>query len=290
MNVGIFSILPDAQADPAIVAKHAEDLGFVSYWVPDHIILPVTYSLGYPGNPGDGPDPDYLWQMPDPMIALMRAATATTKLEVGTAVLLVPERNPLHLAKEIASLDSYSNGRFQFGIGAGWNKEEGEICGGDFEHRGSQVREAIEVMKTCWVDDESEHHGKYYDYPPVKCYPTPAQSPYPPIYLPSIMFGDAWAKRVFRRIVRWADGWLPVVANVDQAVDGIRQLNEIAAEEGVEGKHFRVRVLGAEGQWRTRKEMDQFEDTGVEEVSIWLTSRDADGMRKEMDELAAELI
>ena len=191
MNVGIFSILPDAQADPAIVAKHAEDLGFVSYWVPDHIILPVTYSLGYPGNPGDGPDPDYLWQMPDPMIALMRAATATTKLEVGTAVLLVPERNPLHLAKEIASLDSYSNGRFQFGIGAGWNKEECEIFGGDFEHRWSQVREAIEVMKTCWVDDESEHHGKYYDYPPVKCYPKPAQSPYPPIYLPSIMFGDA---------------------------------------------------------------------------------------------------
>ena len=138
MKVGVFSILPDAAADPAVVAAHAEALGFASYWVPDHVILPVRYSTPYPGNLDGGPDPDYLWQMPDPMIALMRAATATRTIEVGTGVLLVPERHPLHLAKEIASLDAYSGGRFHFGIGAGWNKEECEILGGDFEHRWSQ--------------------------------------------------------------------------------------------------------------------------------------------------------
>ena len=91
MKVGVFSILPDAAADPAIVAKHAEDLGFASYWVPDHIILPVKCSTPYPGNPKPGtPDPDYLWQMPDPLIALMRAATATTTLEVGTGCCWCP--------------------------------------------------------------------------------------------------------------------------------------------------------------------------------------------------------
>ena len=115
MKVGVFSILPDAAADPAVVAAHAEALGFASYWVPDHVILPVRYSTPYPGNLDGGPDPDYLWQMPDPMIALMRAATATRTIEVGTGVLLVPERHPLHLAKEIASLDAYSGGRFHFG-------------------------------------------------------------------------------------------------------------------------------------------------------------------------------
>lgn len=101
--------------------------------------------------------------MPDPLIALMRAATATTPIDIGTAVLLVPERNPLHLAREIASLDNYSGGRFQFGIGAGWDKEQADLLGCDFEHRWSQVREAIEVMKTCWTENPSEFHGKYYD-------------------------------------------------------------------------------------------------------------------------------
>lgn len=287
MKVGIFSIQPDAAADPAEVAAHAEALGFASYWVPDHIVLPVNYSTPYPGNPGDGPDPDYLWQMPDPLIALMRAATATKTIEVGTAVLLVPERNPLHLAKEIASLDSFSQGRFHFGIGAGWNKEECELFGGDFEHRWSQVREAIEVMKTCWVDTHSEHHGKYYDYPAVKCFPKPAQSPYPPIYLPSIMFDGQWARRVFRRIVKWGDGWLPVVKSVDQVVDGMTQLNEIADELGAADKHFRVTVLGAEGQWRQREDVQAFMDVGVEQLVLWLKERDSDNIKRELDTLAA---
>ena len=290
MKIGIFSILPDGLADPAIVARHAEDLGFSSYWVPDHIVLPVNYSTPYPGNTGDGPDPDYLWQTPDPLIALMRAATATSRIEIGTAVLLVPERNPLHLAKEVASLDHFSGGRFHFGIGAGWNKEECEMFGGDFPHRWSQVREAIEVTKACWTQDNSEHHGKYYDYPPLKCYPKPAQRPYPPIYLPSIMFGDEWAKRVFRRIVRWADGWLPVVSSGDQVVDGMAQLRAIAEEEGVGDKTFRVTVLGGEGQWRTRREIDAFAATGVEQVTMWLLERDVDGIRRELDTLAAELL
>ena len=291
MKVGVFCIQPDADADPAIVARHAEDRGFSSYWVPDHIILPVTSSTKYPGNPTDGPDPDYLWQMPDPLIACMRAATATTKLEIGTAVLLVPERHPLHLAKEIASLDSFSEGRFHFGIGAGWNKEECEIFGGDFEHRWSQVREAIEVMKTCWIDEQSEFQGRYYDFPPVKCFPKPKQKPHPPIYLPSIMFDDnGWVKNVFRRIVRWGDGWLPVVREAAQITDGLDMLKQIADEEGVSGKEFRVNVLGAEGQWRTAKEMDALSNTGAEQVTIWLKEKSVDAIRGELDVLADELL
>jgi len=290
MKIGVFSILPDVGADPAIVAKHAEDLGFSSYWVPDHIVLPVKYSTPYPGNPGGGADPDYLWKMPDPMIACMRAATATTTLEVGTAVLLVPERNPLHLAKEIASLDSFSGGRFHFGNGAGWNKEECDLFGGDFDHRWTQVREAIEVMKACWIDEESEYHGKYYDYPPVRCFPKPEQRPHPPIYLPSIMFGDDWAKRVFNRIVRYGDGWLPIAENVAQIVDGMNQIKEIAAAAGKEDKHVRVNVLGAEGQWRKRKDIDAFRETGVEQVTVWLNAPDAGGIRSELDQLARDLL
>ncbi len=121
----------------------------------------MKYETRYPGNPGDGPDPAYLWRMSDPLIAWMRAATATTNLEIGTAVFLVGERKPLHLAKQVASLDSFSNGRFHFGIGAGWKREEYDILWVDFDHRWDQVREAVAVMPTCWIDDESEYHGKY---------------------------------------------------------------------------------------------------------------------------------
>lgn len=290
MKIGVFSILPDAAADPAVVARHAEGLGFASYWVPDHIALPVHYSTPYPGNPGDGPDPDYLWQMPDPLIALMRAATATTTLEVGTAVLLVPERHPLHLAKEVASLDAYSGGRFHFGIGAGWNREESLMLGVDFDHRWSQVKEAIAAMKACWVEDIAEHHGHYYDFPALRCYPKPAQRPHPPIYLGSIMFDEQWAKRVFRRIVDWGDGWLPVIRDVQQLIDGRNQLATLAAERGRDPTELRITVLGAAQQWRRRQHIEQLAAAGAEHVTIWLLARDADGMRRELDELAAELL
>jgi len=289
MKIGIFSILPDVAADPAIVAKHAEDLGFASYWVPDHIILPVTYSTPYPGNPGTGPDPDYLWQMPDPMIALMRAATATSTIEVGTGVLLVPERHPLHLAKEIASVDAYSNGRFHFGIGAGWNKEESEILGGDFEHRWSQVKEAIAVMKACWTQDVAEHQGRYYQFPPVRCYPKPVQQPHPPVYLGGIMFGDEWAKRVFKRIVEWGDGWLPVIRAVSQLTAGIDQLQRLCVEAGRDPASIRITVFGADGQWRKRAQMETLFAAGAGHVTVWLQGRTADDMRHELDALAREL-
>ncbi|MFT4561981.1 MAG: putative F420-dependent oxidoreductase [Gammaproteobacteria bacterium] len=290
MRIGIFCIQPDANADPAIVAKHAEDLGFTSYWVPDHIVLPVTTTTSYPGNPGGGPDPDYLWQMPDPMIALMRAATATKTIEVGTGVLLVPERHPLHLAKEIASLDHYSGGRFKFGIGAGWNKEESEMLGGDFEHRWTQVREAIEAMKVCWTEHESEHHGKYYDFPPVLCYPKPTQKPHPPIFLGGIMFDGQWAKRVFHRIVKWGDGWCPVVASVDQIIDGREQIRIIAEEAGRDASSIEIRVFGGQNQWRTRAGRDALAEADVTDYSVWIDAPDTDNICRELDALAKELL
>jgi probable F420-dependent oxidoreductase len=290
MKIGVFSVLPDAAADPAIVAKHAENLGFTSYWVPDHIILPLNYSTPYPGNPGTGPDPDYLWQMPDPLIALARAAAVTTQLEVGTGVLLVPERHPLHLAKEIASLDAHSGGRFHFGIGAGWNKEESEILGGDFEHRWSQVKEAIAIMKRCWTEDAPEHHGRYYDFPPVRCYPKPTQRPHPPVYLGSIMLGDQWARRVFKRIVEWGDGWLPVIREVRQLIDGRDQLHALCAEAGRDPSSVRITVFGAWDQWRNRREVDELVAAGAEQVTIWLLGRGSDELRRDLDGLAKELL
>lgn len=290
MKIGLFSICPDIDVDPAIVAKHAEDVGFHSYWVADHPTFPVHYETAYPGRPADGIDPDYLWKMPEPLIALMRAATATETIQLGTAILLIAERHPLHLAKEIASLDCFCKGRFHFGIGAGWCREEAEILGVDFDHRWGQARECVEIIKSCWTEDATEYRGKYYDFPAVKCYPKPSSLPHPPIYLPSIMVGGEWSERVFNRIVKWGDGWLPVAMDIKQVVGGMRQMQEIAAAAGKTEKKINVNVLGALGQWRTRQDIDAFVAAGVDQVTIWMESTDVDSARSELDTLAKEII
>jgi alkanesulfonate monooxygenase SsuD/methylene tetrahydromethanopterin reductase-like flavin-dependent oxidoreductase (luciferase family) len=144
--------------------------------------MPVQSAARFPGSP-DGVIPAaYSWFV-DPFVALARASAVTTRLKLGTGITLVPERNPLLLAKEIATLDYYSGGRFLFGVGTGWHKEETEIMGGTFAHRWSQTREAIEAMKQLWTNEAAEHHGTYYDFPLVRSFPRPIQQPHPPIYL-----------------------------------------------------------------------------------------------------------
>ena len=140
----------------------------------------------------------------DPFLALARASAVTKTLKLGTGICLVPEHNPLLLAKEIATLDHLSGGRFLFGIGAGWLQEETEIMGGDFAHRWSQTREAMLVMKELWTKEEAEYHGTFYNFPPVRSFPKPAQPPHPPIFL------GGSASNVFQAgggLGRWLDAY-----------------------------------------------------------------------------------
>jgi alkanesulfonate monooxygenase SsuD/methylene tetrahydromethanopterin reductase-like flavin-dependent oxidoreductase (luciferase family) len=152
-------VTPYSTADPAIVASHAEKLGFESYWVGDHTIVPVESSIPYPGTKHDGREPYYVSQLPDPLIALARAGATTSRIKLGTGICLVPERNPILTAKQVATLDDACGGRFLFGIGAGWNREESTILGGDFDHRWSQVKDYIAAMKVLWREEISEYHS-----------------------------------------------------------------------------------------------------------------------------------
>jgi probable F420-dependent oxidoreductase len=265
MKIGVFSILPNMAADPAVVAKHAEQLGFDSYWVPDHTILPVTYSDQYPGVRAGEPGPDYLWQMPDPLIALTRAAAVTSTILLGTGIILVPERNPLLAAKMVASLDSFSGGRFLMGIGAGWNREECTILGGDFDHRWGQTKDYILAMKQLWTQVESEYHGKYVDFPLVRCFPKPAQRPHPPILL-----GGFTAERVYQRIAEWGDGWLPVLESVDQFRQGVERLKRAADAVDRDYGELTKTVFGIKGQWEAPEDIRALEAAGADRVVMWL--------------------
>ena len=236
MNIGTSVPLPAYTIDPAFMAKKAEDLGFESIWYAEHAAVPVHSDSPFPATGGEIP-----WtysHFTDPYIALARASGVTTKIKLGTGITLVPERNPLLLAKEIATLDRYSGGRFLFGIGTGWLKEETEMMGGDFEHRWTQTREAIEVMKELWTKEEAEFHGRYFDFPLVRSYPKPAQKPYPPIIL------GGMAKNVLRRIVTHADGWLPNRVTPTEVEESRKKLDAMAAEAGRDPKSITISVYG----------------------------------------------
>ena len=236
MNIGTSVPLPAYTIDPAFMAKKAEDLGFESIWYAEHAAVPVHSDSPFPATGGEIP-----WtysHFTDPYIALARASGATSKILLGTGITLVPERNPILLAKEIASLDRFSGGRFLFGIGTGWLKEETEMMGGDFEHRWTQTREAIEVMKELWTKEEAEYHGRYFDFPLVRSYPKPAQKPYPPIIL------GGMAKNVLRRVVTHADGWLPNRVTPTEVEESRKKLDAMAAEAGRDPKSITISVYG----------------------------------------------
>ena len=236
MSVGVSTPLPAYTVDPAFMARKAEELGFESLWYAEHPAVPVQSDSPFPATGGEIP-----WtysHFTDPYIALARASGATSTIKLGTGITLVPERNPLLLAKEIATLDRFSGGRFLFGIGTGWLREETEIFGGDFEHRWTQTREALEVMKELWTKDEAEYHGKYYNFPPVKSYPKPAQKPHPPIIV------GGMARNVLRRIVSHADGWLPNRITPAELEDSRKRLDAMAEEVGRDPKSITISVYG----------------------------------------------
>lgn len=235
MNVGTSVPLPAYTIDPAFMARKAEEVGFESIWYAEHPVLPVHSESQFPSG---GPIPETYAHFADPYIALARASGVTSTIKLATGITLVPERNPLLLAKEIATLDRFSNGRFLFGIGAGWNREETEILGGDFDHRWTQVRESVAVMKELWTKDEAEYHGRYYDFPLVKCNPKPVQKPHPPIIL------GGMAKNALRRVVAWGDGWMPNRTTPAELEKSRAILDTLAAEIGRDPASLTITVYG----------------------------------------------
>ena len=258
MRIGITLPVPGYITDPAFMARKAEELGFESIWCAEHPIMPVHSGSRVPSSSQEG-IPERFSHYVDPFISLALASAATSTIKLGTSIVLVPERNPLLLAKEISTLDLFSGGRFLFGIGAGWNREEMEIMGGDFDHRWTQTREAVLVMKELWTKDEAEYHGRYYDFPPVRCNPKPVQKPHPPVIL------GGGAKNVLKRTVAWGDGWLPNRATPAQIEESRATLDRLAAEAGRDPASITISVYG---QPADRDLIKAFHDAGAYRVVL----------------------
>ena len=237
MNVGISVPLPAYLVDVGAMARKAEELGFESFWCAEHPFIPVQSQSRFPGSE-DGVIPETYSHFIDPFVALARASGTTSRIKLGTGIVLVPERHPLLLAKEISTLDLFSGGRFLFGIGTGWLREETQIMGGDFDHRWTQARESILAMKELWTKPAAEFHGKYYNFPLVRSYPKPVQKPHPPVLL------GGGAKNVLQRIVAWGDGWLPNRVTPDQLRESRATLDRLAKDAGRDPSAISITVHG----------------------------------------------
>src|ERR671936_1276605 len=178
MRFGVAMFPTDYSMEPAELARMAEERGFESLFFPEHTHIPASRRTPYP--PG-GELPDEYSHTLDPFVALTAAAAATERLRIGTGICLVVERDPIVTAKEVASLDRLSGGRFLFGVGAGWNREEMANHGTDPRRRHELMRERVEAMKAIWTEDEASYHGRYVDFDRIWAWPKPLQRPHPPV-------------------------------------------------------------------------------------------------------------
>ncbi len=235
MDYGLVQFSTDEAIHPAELARAAEERGFESLLFPEHTHIPVSRRSPWPG----GPDlPREYQRTNDVFVALAMAAAVTTRLRIGTGVCLVVERDPITLAKEVATLDSLCGGRMIFGIGGGWNAEEMEDHGTNFKRRWSILRERVEAMKAIWAQDEASYHGEHVSFDALWSWPKPVSKPHPPILLGS---GSARGRQ---RVVEYCDGWMPI-AGRDDIDAGIHDLWSRADAAGRPRESLSVTIYGA---------------------------------------------
>jgi probable F420-dependent oxidoreductase len=236
MHTGIAIFDTDYSIPIDELAREAEQRGFESLWVPEHTHIPTSRRSPFAG----GELPEQYKHTLDPFVSLTAAAMVTTRLKVGTGICLVIERDTITTAKNVASVDHVSKGRFLFGVGGGWNREEMEHHGTDFPTRFKRLEEQIRAMKAIWTKDVAEYHGKYVNFDPIWTWPKPIQKPHPPV-----VFGGE-TPYTLQRVVDIGDGWFPRGrAGAEVVLKGMADLKARAAKAGRDMKTISVSVFAA---------------------------------------------
>jgi probable F420-dependent oxidoreductase len=219
---GVAFFPTDYSIQPIPLARALEERNLDSLYVTEHTHIPASRKTPWPG----GADlPQEYWHTHDPFVALAAAAAVTEKLRLGTGICLVVERDPIQLAKEIASLDMISNGRVIVGVGAGWNREEMENHGVRFDKRWAIVREKVLAMQAIWTQDEPEFHGEFVDFEPLWSWPKPVQPGGPKVLV------GAQSRFTWNRVAEWGDGWMPIGLR-GGLEEGMKSVNEACEKAG----------------------------------------------------------
>ncbi len=263
MQFGVSIFPTDYSMPPADLGKAVEDRGFESLWVAEHSHIPLSRTSPWPGG---SELPKMYFDAADPFVTLSFAAAATTALKIATGICLVVQRDPIQTAKEVASLDLYSGGRFLFGIGAGWNAEEMADHGTDFDRRFKVMRERIEAMKSIWADTKPEYHGEFVDFDPMMAWPKPTQQPHPPIHVGGSLPGAA------RRAARYGNGFIPIGGRGGSILDHLDEFRQICDEEGRDPVEIEITEYNASAE---TDHLERMRDGGIARAVFALPSAPA---------------
>jgi probable F420-dependent oxidoreductase len=273
MDLGLVTFPTAYTIAPDRLGRLAEEREFESLFVCEHTHIPASRQTPYPAG---GELPREYSHTYDPFVALTAIAAVTERIKVGTGICLVVERDPIVTAKEVASLDRISDGRFLFGVGAGWNHEEMRNHGTDPSRRFSLLRERVEAMKAIWTEDAAEYHGEHVDFDPLWSWPKPVQQPHPPILVGGL------GEKVLDRVVAYGDQWFPIqVGRPEWLGERIVELQSRAAAAG--RGTIPVTVFGAKPELRL---LERLRAAGVTRALFLLPSDEPDAVERQLDELA----
>ena len=277
MQFGASIFFTDYSITPAALGKAMEERGFESLWAAEHSHIPLSRKSPWGGG---GDLPKQYYDVMDPFVTLTAAAAATTTLKVGTGVCLVNQRDPIQLAKLVASIDQVSQGRFLFGIGNGWNQDEMENHGTVFTTRHKLVRERVEAMREIWTKSKPEYHGEFVNFDPMMTWPKPVQKPHPPVIV-----GGAYPYAA-RRAVRYGDGWMPLAGRPTQYGDVfsfVPKFREMLTEAGRDAATFPVSLFSSVDDLDTLK---RYRDMGIVRSVVSLPAAAADQVLPILDRWA----
>jgi probable F420-dependent oxidoreductase len=270
MRLGVFTFFNDTGIGPVDLAVGLEQRGFSSLFVTEHSHIPVNAKTPYPMG---GPIPPQYYRTLDPFVSLTAAAVVTESLILGTGIALISQRDPIQTAKEVASLDLVSKGRFHFGVGIGWLREEIANHGVDPRVRGRVVDERLRAMVAIWTQEKAEFHGDFVDFDPIYSWPKPVTKPYPPLYLGGGSAG-------FRRITELGAGWMPLSPSADALAGELQQLRDVAGPD--------VPVISSHLGELTAKSLAGYRDLGLDHITVELPTEPRDQTLRRLDQLHAE--
>jgi len=275
MHVGVDIFLTDYSINPIELGPALEQRGFESVWLPEHSHIPLSRESPWPGG---GDLPKRYYDTLDPLVALGAMSAVTTKLKLATGICLVVQRDPIHLAKEAATIDRLSGGRLILGVGGGWNAEEMADHGTEFGLRFKLMRERIEAIRTIWTQPKPEYHGEFVDFGPMMQWPKPVQKPHPPIIV-----GGGFPHGA-RRAAQYGDGWMPLGARGWDVAQTLPKFEAMVREAGREPADLDLTVFGIRPD---ADEIARMRDAGVRRITLSLSSDDRDSALRKLDEFVS---
>jgi probable F420-dependent oxidoreductase len=274
MRIGTFYFPTDYGIDPTELAIALEERGFESLFVCEHTHIPVSRRSPFPGG---GELPKRYSHTHDPFVALSFAAAATKKLRLGTGICLMAQRDPIVTAKVIASLDMLSGGRFELGVGGGWNEDEMENHGTVYANRFKIVRERVLAMKALWTEDEASFHGEFVNFDPAWSYPKPIQKPHPPILL------GGETDHTLRRVVEFCDGWFPRATPSFDPKEAVGRLRQMASTVDRDFATLSITVFRAPAD---ADKLAQYSDAGIKRCLLEIPDLTRDEILRVLDKNA----